>query len=123
MEPPGLCTCCYYLTSSCLISALWIAAKVNVYDLAGVEGNGHHVSAAVKSEASSDDDVIEVTGASASDRSGVGREPTCSSAGEQGIADGACMSCPICQTIWPANSISNAELNSHVDACLLSRVG
>ena len=29
------------------------------------------------------------------------------------------LQCPICQMHWPANLITNAELNSHVDACIL----
>ena len=94
-----------------------------MYDLAGLGNGGSHVSTSLKSEASSDDDVIEVTGTSTVQGPGLEREPSHSSAGEQGIVDGGCILCPICQTKWPAGSISNAELNSHVDACLLSRFG
>ena len=28
------------------------------------------------------------------------------------------LSCPICQRQWPVDSMTNAEINQHVDACL-----
>ena len=28
------------------------------------------------------------------------------------------LSCPICQRQWPIGSMTNAEINEHVDACL-----
>ena len=76
----------------------------------------------VKSEATADDDVIALAGASTATGPGVVREPNCSNLGEQDVAERECISCPMCQKEWPADSITNAELNSHVDTCLSSAV-
>lgn len=76
----------------------------------------------ITSEAAADDDVIEVAGASSATGPGVARVPNRNYLGEQDFADKECILCPICQREWPADSITNAELNSHVDACLSSAV-
>jgi len=34
-------------------------------------------------------------------------------------AAGEYVQCPVCQMQWPASLITNAELNSHMDACML----
>ena len=47
------------------------------------------------------------------------RENSSSRAGKQNSAAEEQVQCPICLEQWPADAMSNAELNSHVDACLL----
>ena len=47
------------------------------------------------------------------------RKASGSRAGKQDSAAEEQVQCPICLMQWPADAMSNAELNSHVDACLL----
>lgn len=47
------------------------------------------------------------------------REASGSRAGKQDSAAEEQVQCPICLMQWPADAMSNAELNSHVDSCLL----
>ena len=46
------------------------------------------------------------------------REASGSRASKQDRAAEEPVQCPICLMQWPADAMSNAELNSHVDACL-----
>ena len=46
------------------------------------------------------------------------REASGSRAGKQDRAAEEQVQCPICLMQWPADAMSNAELNSHVDSCL-----
>lgn len=47
------------------------------------------------------------------------RDPRTAGPCKQEGGDGEKIECPICQRQWPAASMSNAELNNHVDACLV----
>ncbi len=74
----------------------------------------------MKSEDLPDTDIVEVAGPSTA--KGTPRGGSDSNAGDQGYGDKDAICCPICQKHWPADSMTNAELNSHVDDCLSSRV-